>query len=309
MYSFTRLPPAAPLAALTNLMTIDVEDYFHVNAFAGQITSDAWPTFASRVESNTDRLLDLFAAHGVRATFFVLGWVADRHPRLIRRIADAGHELGSHSYWHRLVFSLTPDEFREDLRRARGAIGDASGVTVRGFRAPSFSIVERSLWALEILAEEGYAYDASIFPVRHDVYGIPDAPRQPHVIPVPSGSIAEWPGSTGRLGGDLRLPIGGGYFRLVPYAVTRRAITSFNADERHPAMFYLHPWEVDPDQPRQRASLRSGLRHYNNLARTEPRLRRLLADFKWGAIEDAMRPAAPRATEARIPAPVGAPTS
>ena len=306
MYSYTRLPPAAPPAALTNLMTIDVEDYFHVNAFAGQIRSDAWPTFTSRVEANTDRLLALFAEHGVRATFFVLGWVAERHPRLVRRIAEAGHELGSHSYWHRLVFSLTPDEFREDLRRARGAIGDASGVTVRGFRAPSFSIVDRSLWALDVLAEEGYDYDASIFPVHHDVYGIPEAPRQPHVISVPAGNITEWPGSTGRLGGDLRLPIGGGYFRLVPYAVTRRAITSFNADERHPAMFYLHPWEVDPDQPRLRASLRSGLRHYNNLARTEPRLRRLLADFRWGAIEDAMRPAPPRATDTRIPAPVGA---
>jgi polysaccharide deacetylase family protein (PEP-CTERM system associated) len=306
MYRYLPLPPrAVPAAPITNLMTVDVEDYFHVNAFAGVISPDTWASFPSRVEANTERMLELFAAHGVRGTFFVLGWVAERYPGLVRRIAGAGHEIGSHSHWHRLVYSLSPEEFRDDLRRARGAIGDATGITVRGFRAPSFSIVERSLWALDVLADEGYDYDASIFPVRHDVYGIPGAPRQPHLIACGSRSLAEWPGSTGRLGGELRLPIGGGYFRLFPYAATRRAIASFNAEERHPAMFYLHPWEVDPDQPRLRASFRSGLRHYNNLARTEPRLRRLLADFRWGAIADALPTRSPEA-DSLVLAPAGA---
>jgi polysaccharide deacetylase family protein (PEP-CTERM system associated) len=306
MYSYLPLPPRPAAASIVNLMTVDVEDYFHVNAFAGRVARDSWPTFPSRVEANTARILGLFAEHGVRGTFFVLGWVAERYPQLVRRIADAGHEIGSHSHWHRLVYSLTPEEFREDLRRARGAIGDATGITVRGFRAPSFSITERSLWALDVLADEGYDYDASIFPVRHDVYGIPGAPRHPHLIECGSRTLFELPGSAGRLGGDLRLPIGGGYFRFFPYAATRRAIASFNDDEGHPAMFYLHPWEVDPAQPRLRASFRSGLRHYSNLARTEPRLRRLLTDFRWGAIEDAFPRRAPDVASGWIPAPAGA---
>jgi polysaccharide deacetylase family protein (PEP-CTERM system associated) len=307
MYSHRPLPPLdlAP-APMTNLMTVDVEDYFHVNAFAGMVPRESWPTIPGRVESSTARLLDLFAEHGVRGTFFVLGWVAQQYPQLVQRIADAGHELASHSHWHRLVYSLSPEEFREDLRRARGAIGDATGVTVRGFRAPSFSIVERSLWALDVLAEEGYHYDASIFPVRHDVYGIPHAPRQIHIISRQSGTIVELPGSTGRIGGDLRVPIGGGYFRFLPYAATRRAIARFNAEERQPAIFYLHPWEVDPEQPRLRGSLRSGLRHYNNLARTEPRLRRLLADFRWGPIADALPLPDPPAAPIPPSAPTGA---
>jgi polysaccharide deacetylase family protein (PEP-CTERM system associated) len=268
-------------------MTVDVEDYFHVSAFAGVVTSAQWPQLTSRVVANTDRLLDLFAEHSVQATFFVLGWVAERHPDLVRRIAQGGHELASHSYWHRLVYDLTPAELRDDLRRARDVIESAAGVRVRGFRAPSFSIVERSLWALDVLVDEGYAYDASIFPVRHDVYGIPTAPPIPHVIDRAGGRILELPSTAARAGG-LRVPVGGGYFRLLPYAATRWAIARYAAVTRQPAMFYLHPWEIDPDQPRLKAPLPSRLRHYNQLGRTEPRLRRLLKEFAWGSVEAVM---------------------
>jgi polysaccharide deacetylase family protein (PEP-CTERM system associated) len=264
-------------------MTVDVEDYFHVNAFASTVSPADWPRFESRVVRNTERLLDLFAMHGARGTFFVLGWVAERYPALIARIARDGHEVASHSYWHRLVYNLTPDQLREDLRRARDVIESAAGVRVRGFRAPSWSIVGRSLWALDVLAEEGYEYDASIFPVVHDVYGIPDAPRHPHVIDRSGRPHLELPGCTAGLG-SARVPIGGGYFRLVPYAVTAWAIRRYAAAERQPAIFYLHPWEIDPDHPRLPASLKSRLRHYNQLGRTEPRLRRLLEDFSWDTV-------------------------
>jgi polysaccharide deacetylase family protein (PEP-CTERM system associated) len=291
VYAFTPLPvPAGDPARQVHMMTVDVEDYFHVSAFAGVVSREQWPALESRVAANTDRMLDLFAEHGVRATFFVLGWVAERHPALVRRIARDGHELASHSYWHRLVYDLTPEEFREDLRRARDVLEAVAGVRVRGFRAPSYSIVERSLWALDVLAEEGYAYDASIFPVRHDVYGIPDAPRAPHLIERAAGRLLELPGAAARVGG-APVPIGGGYFRLLPYAATRWAIARYAAAERQPAMFYLHPWEIDPDQPRLQAPLKSRMRHYNHLAQTEPRLRRLLRDFAWNSIEATLLPA------------------
>ncbi len=273
------------------MLSVDVEDYFHVNAFAGRITSDQWASFESRVVANTDRLIDLFAEHDVKATFFVLGWVAHRHPTLVARIAAAGHELASHSYWHRLVYRLTPAEFRDDLRQARDAIESASGVQVRGFRAPTYSIVSESLWALDELIAEGYAYDASIFPIRHDVYGIPAAPRAPHLIRRPGGTILELPGAAGRWA-FLTVPIGGGYFRLLPYDVTRRAIERFNRTERQPAMFYLHPWELDADQPRMSAPLTSRIRHYTHLSDTERRLRRLLRDFRWDTVAATVLPVA-----------------
>jgi polysaccharide deacetylase family protein (PEP-CTERM system associated) len=286
------------------MMTVDVEDYFHVSAFAGVVSREQWPALESRVVANTDRLLDLFAEHGVKATFFVLGWVAERHPGLLRRIAREGHELASHSYWHRLVYDLTPEDFRDDLRRAREVIESAAGVTVRGFRAPSYSIVERSLWALDVLAEEGYVYDASIFPVRHDVYGIPDAPRVPHVIQRAAGQLLELPGSAARLAG-APVPIGGGYFRLLPYAATRWAIKRYVATEGRPAMFYLHPWEIDPDQPRLQAPLKSRLRHYNHLAQAESRLRRLLRDFAWNSVEATLlRAVEPAGRRTSTPQPV-----
>lgn len=284
LYPFSPLAPTpAPGLPDVHMMSIDVEDYFHVNAFADRISPTDWPSFESRVVSNTSRLLDVFAEHHVHSTFFVLGWVAERHPALIRRIAAAGHELASHSHWHRLVYSLTPAAFREDLRRARDVIESATGVRVRGFRAPSYSITRAALWALDVLIEEGYDYDASIFPIRHDVYGIPDAPRVPHRIVRDGGSILELPGTAARWT-SLTVPVGGGYFRLLPYETTRRAIARYARTERHPAMFYLHPWEIDAGQPRIGVKLTSRIRHYTNLDSTEGRLRRLLTDFRWDTI-------------------------
>jgi len=261
-----------------------VEDYFQVSAFEGFVHRDQWDSLESRVTRNTERLLEIFAEHGTVGTFFVLGWVARRYPGLVRQIAAAGHELASHSYAHRLVYQLTPSEFREDLLQAKHAIEDAAGVAVRGYRAPSYSITRRSLWALDVLLEEGYEYDASIFPIHHDRYGIPDAPRHAYQITGQQGALWELPGSTTQLVGH-NLPIaGGGYFRLLPYAWTRYGIRAVNARERKPVIFYLHPWEIDPDQPRLRASVLSQVRHYRNLHKTEPRLRRLLRDFRFSTI-------------------------
>jgi polysaccharide deacetylase family protein (PEP-CTERM system associated) len=267
-----------------NAMSVDVEDYFQVSAFDEAISRDRWDSFESRVRANTERVLATLEPTRTRATFFVLGWVAERHPALIRQIADRGHEIASHGYDHRLVFDLTPDEFRADLRRARAAIESAAGVTVRGYRAPSFSITERSLWALDILIEEGYAYDASIFPIRHDRYGMPSAPRHIHTITRRAGSLWEVPGSTTRVSGMI-LPIaGGGYFRLLPYGWTRRGIARVNLRERQPVVFYIHPWELDPEQPRLPASQLTRLRHYRNLSETVPRLERLLSEFRFDSI-------------------------
>jgi polysaccharide deacetylase family protein (PEP-CTERM system associated) len=269
---------------IVNAMTVDVEDYFHVSALASAAPRDSWDSFESRVVANTDRLLLVFAEHGVTATFFVLGWVADRHPALVRRIASAGHELASHSYWHRLVYEMTPAEFRDDLRRARRAIEDAAGVAVSGFRAPSFSITQQSLWALDTLIEEGYSYDTSIFPIRHDRYGIPDAPRHVHTLSCAAGSLVELPPATLRVG-RLNVPIaGGGYLRFWPYGWTAAGIRRINGRERRPVCVYLHPWEVDPEQPRLPASLLSRYRHYHNLERTETRLRHLLGEFSFASI-------------------------
>ncbi len=292
------LHPIDPAPAV-NVLTVDVEDYFHASAFAPVAPRDQWPQFESRVVRNTDRLLEMFARAGARATFFVLGWVAQREAALVRRIAEAGHELASHSYWHRLVYDLTPAEFRQDLRQARDVIEQAAGVPVRGFRAPSFSVTRRSLWAFDVLAEEGYAYDASIFPIRHDRYGIPDAPRHPHWIERPAGQVLELPGTTVCYG-RFRLPIGGGYFRLLPYELTRRAIRRLNASERQAAIFYVHPWEIDPDQPRLHASRLTRWRHYNQLGRTAARLERLLNDFQWNSVDAVLaRPTAGVAAEVR----------
>ena len=276
-------PGGAGTDAIVNVFTIDVEDYYHVSAFSSVAPPERWPSFESRVEASTSRILDICSEAGVRGTFFVLGWVADRFPALVRRIADNGHEVASHSYWHRLVYDLTPETFRDDLRRARTAIEQAAGVRVRGFRAPSYSITERSLWALDVLQDEGYDYDASIFPILHDVYGIPDAPRHAHR----RGRLLEVPGTTAIIG-RTRIPVGGGYFRLFPYGVTRWAVARVNRAEGRPAVFYLHPWEIDPEQPRLEAPWKSTLRHYNSLGRTELRLRRLLSDFRWDTVARVM---------------------
>jgi polysaccharide deacetylase family protein (PEP-CTERM system associated) len=280
------------MTSIVNMLTVDVEDYFHVSAFASSVSRDDWDHFESRVERNTDKLLGIFAEAGIHATFFVLGWVAERHPELLKRIVAGGHEVASHSHSHRLVYEMTPDEFRFDLRRAKGVIEAVTAVPVRGFRAPSFSITERSTWALDVLRQEGYQYDASIFPIHHDRYGIPNASRYPHMIrggatvAVAEKRLLEVPASTIRFGG-MNFPIGGGgYFRILPYAWTAFGIRRLNEREGMPAMVYLHPWEIDPDQPRLKASRLSRFRHYRHLAKTEPRLRRLLAEFRFAPIRD-----------------------
>jgi polysaccharide deacetylase family protein (PEP-CTERM system associated) len=275
---------AVETAAIVNAMSIDVEDYFHVSALAPWAPRDQWGGFESRVVANTERLLSIFAEADVTATFFVLGWVADRYPDLARRIAHAGHEIASHGYNHELVYDLTPEQFREDIRRAKALLESQTGHLVRGYRAPSYSITVKSLWALDVLLEEGYQYDASIFPVHHDRYGIPDAKRHAHVLERAGGRLAEVPPATVRMG-SMNLPVaGGGYFRLLPYRWTAWGLRRLNQAERRPAVFYLHPWEIDPMQPRLPAKGLSRFRHYHNLHRTERRLRRLLAEFVFGPI-------------------------
>jgi polysaccharide deacetylase family protein (PEP-CTERM system associated) len=258
-----------------NVFSVDVEDYFHVEAFSDVVDRSTWETYASRVEGNTRRVLDLLDESGIRGTFFILGWVAERYPSLVRDIVARGHEPACHSYWHRLIYRLTPAEFREDTRRAKDVIEQAAGVTLFGYRAPSYSIVARSLWALDVLAELGFTYDSSIFPIRHDVYGIPDAPRGPFKFTTKSGTIVEYPITTFRLAGAHNFPVGGGgYLRLLPFWYTRIGVRRAQ-EENLPLIAYIHPWEVDPEQPRLSGRLRSRLRHYTNLRKTVGRLRRL----------------------------------
>ena len=269
---------------IVNAMSVDVEDYFQVSAFDRVVSRAGWDDFESRVVPNTERILELFASEGVCATFFVLGWVAERFPRLVRQIAAAGHEIGSHGYHHQLLYTLTPAQFREDVRAAKALLEQASGTPVIGFRAPSYSIVESSLWALDILIEEGYAYDTSIFPIHHDRYGIPNAERHEHVVRRKAGTLIELPASTTRVG-KVNLPIaGGGYFRLLPYAWTRWGISRVNRREQKPVVFYFHPWEIDPDQPRFAVGAASRLRHYTGLDRTPERLRRLMREFRFTSV-------------------------
>jgi polysaccharide deacetylase family protein (PEP-CTERM system associated) len=265
-------------------MTIDVEEHFHANVFNGVVSKDKWSGLESRVCANTDRLLRLFSDANVRASFFVLGCVAERHQGLVKRIAAHGHEVASHGHGHELIYDQTRSAFREDVRRSKAVLESLTGVAVHGFRAPSYSITKRSLWALDILADEGYRYDASIFPVHHDRYGIPGAPRHPYAIDCSGRSLVEAPPSTVRVG-PLNLPVaGGGYFRLFPYAWTRWGIARLNEVERKPAIFYVHPWELDPGQPRLPLSRLSNLRHYSNLSKTELRLKRLVAEFRFGPL-------------------------
>jgi polysaccharide deacetylase family protein (PEP-CTERM system associated) len=265
-----------------------VEDYYHVSGFADRIAPRDWDSHESRVVSNTHRVLELLAEFGVRGTFFILGWVADRFPQLIRDIQQAGHELGCHSYWHRLVYRMTPDEFREDLRRAGRTIEDLSGAPVTAYRAPSFSIVEKSLWALDILIEEGFGHDSSIFPIYHDRYGMPGAEHFPHRIERPAGALVEFPPSVYRMA-KLNAPVGGGgYFRLYPAWLSEHCLSRINRGHHQPFMFYIHPWEFDPDQPRLPGSRRSRFRHYLNLSKTAPRTRRLLQRFRFGTMTEAL---------------------
>jgi polysaccharide deacetylase family protein (PEP-CTERM system associated) len=274
---------------LTNALTIDVEDYFHVAALAPSIDRDSWDSRESRVLRNTQKLLAIFEQCDVRATFFVLGWVAERNPQLVKEIAAHGHEVACHGFSHRPVYEQSPEEFYDETRRAKSLIENITGSAVLGYRAASYSIVRRSLWALDILVELGFAYDSSIFPIRHDRYGIADAERAPHCLPTPGGKvIVEWPLSTARIFG-VKVPVsGGGYFRLLPYWLTRWGLNSINQREARPFIFYLHPWEIDPGQPRVRATRLSRFRHYTNLGKCEERLLVLLREFRFGTARDGL---------------------
>lgn len=273
---------------MLNAFTVDVEDYYHVTAFENQISRADWDRFESRVTRGTHRVLDLLARHRTSATFYVLGWIAERFPGLVREIDAAGHEIGSHSYWHRLVYDLSPKAFREDLSASLKVIEDAIGKKVVHYRAPSFSITKKSLWALDILAEQGIVCDSSVFPIVHDRYGIPDAPPHVHQIETASGSLCEFPPSVVRVAG-VNLPVsGGGYFRLYPLAWTARWLKRINRRNR-PFMFYIHPWELDPQQPRLAAGSKlSRLRHRVNLGSTERKLDELLARFRFGRVSDVL---------------------
>lgn len=259
--------------------TVDVEDYFHVSAFASCIRPADWDHYECRIERNTRTVLNIAAECGTKGTFFVLGWVAQRYPDLVREIQAAGHEIGCHSHWHQLVYELGPDRFRRDLCESRDTLQQITGTAVRLYRAPSFSITTLSLWALSILAEEGFTIDSSIYPVRHDHYGIPDAPLLPHLKNTSAGPIAEFPGMVCQVGA-ANVPVGGGgYLRLLPWFVTRRLLHGVRRQGR-PLNVYIHPWEFDPHQPRIQAGLKSRFRHYQNLSTTASKIRSLLHEFR-----------------------------
>ncbi|MDB5717948.1 MAG: polysaccharide deacetylase family protein [Sphingomonas bacterium] len=271
---------------MRNALSVDVEDWFQVGAFERVIARDDWENLPRRVERNSDAVLRLFAETGVKATFFTLGWVAERHPALIARIVADGHEIASHGWDHARVFTMDPESFRADLRRARAAIEDAGGVGVTGYRAPSFSIDARTPWAHQILAEEGYVYSSSVAPLVHDHYGWPEAPRFAF-RPVAGQALVELPVTTVRVAGRTLAAGGGGFFRMLPYGFSRWAIGRVNAVDRQPAIFYFHPWEIDPGQPRiAHAPLRSRLRHYSCLSAMEGKLRKIIRKFEWGRVDE-----------------------
>jgi polysaccharide deacetylase family protein (PEP-CTERM system associated) len=266
-------------------MSVDVEDYFQVQALSSVYDVADWGACPSRVEANTDRLLEIFAAAHTRATFFTLGWIAERHGAMVRRIVAAGHELGSHGYDHSRVDRQSPEAFRADVRRTRAILEECAGVPVRGYRAATFSIGPTTPWAFRVLEEEGHSYSSSVYPVRHDNYAFPDAPRTAYR---PQGTSDFWeiPIATVRVAGRNFACGGGGYFRFYPYPVFRAALARINSKDVKPAVFYLHPWEVDPEQPRPSGvPFKSRLRHYLNLSKTEGRLHRLLRDFAWDRID------------------------
>jgi polysaccharide deacetylase family protein (PEP-CTERM system associated) len=270
------------ISAPLNSITVDVEDYFHTEAMGASVPRDLWDGMPTRIENNTQRMFELFASHGVRGTFFFLGWVAERFPGLVREAARLGHELACHSYWHRLIYRLSPAEFREDTRKAKNAVEDAAGMSVVGYRAPSFSLVKGTEWAQEILAELGFLYDSSVCPVNHDLYSNPDAPRVPHRVA--AGALLEFPVATVAVGGH-NFPVGGGgYLRILPYACTRWGLSRLNQAEGLRAVVYIHPWEIDPEQPRLPASLRSRFRQYTGLGTTAGKLKRMLEDFRFAPI-------------------------
>jgi polysaccharide deacetylase family protein (PEP-CTERM system associated) len=272
----------APRVSTVNALSIDVEDYFQVEAFA--IPPPDWPRFASRVEKNVEHVLNILAKHETKSTFFVLGWIAERFPRLVRRIVDCGHEIGCHGYGHQHIRRQTPEQFREDIHRARELLMEQAQRPIICYRAPSFSVTQSTIWALDIMSEEGFRIDSSIFPVRHDLYGMPDSSRFPHW----RNEMLEFPPTTIRIAQTNIGVGGGGYLRLFPYRFTRWAIRKINAVEKKPAMVYFHPWELDPDQPRISAPLKSRLRHYTNLGGMQMKIERLLSDFRFSTVTDVL---------------------
>ncbi len=285
-----------PEADIVNAMTVDVEDYFQVSAFENHIHRDSWEEITGRVEANTERVLELFELHGTKGTFFILGWVAERYPDLVRAIAAAGHEVASHGFSHIRVTQHSPAEFREDVETTKKILEECTGVEVKGFRAASFSIGAENLWAPDILEEAGYRYSSSIYPIRHDLYGMPNAPRFPFrhrksgllEIPITTFSFMNrnFPGG------------GGGYFRLYPYRLYSWILRRVNHYEHQTGVFYFHPWEIDPHQPRQKGiNLKTRFRHYTNLDRMESRIARLLTDFNWDRIDRIFLPASPSVTQ------------
>jgi polysaccharide deacetylase family protein (PEP-CTERM system associated) len=285
------------MSRVVNALSVDVEDYFMVSAFETRVPKAQWPAYESRVVQNTEKLLALFDEFQARATFFVLGWVGEKYPDLVRTIASRGHEVACHGYFHRLIYDQTPEEFRQDVRRAKEALERACGRPVIGYRAPSFSIVESTPWAWDILREVGFQYDASLLPAAHARGGLPGAPR----VPFRKNGLGEFPMSTMEIAG-LRFPFsGGGYFRLMPYALVRWGIQRLNR-QGIPAVVYLHPWEFDPDQPRLKGKAVDTFKHYVNIRRAEKKLRRLLSDFSFRPVHDVLNAAlAPAANSANVP--------
>ena len=268
---------------IVNALTVDVEDYFQVSAFEPHIARSDWDTLPCRVEANVDRILGLLDDHGAHATFFTLGWVAERYPSLVRRVADAGHEVASHGSAHRRAHEQPRDEFEDDIARAKALLEDVTGMPVQGYRAPSFSVGPSNAWAFDCIASAGYRYSSSVYPIRHDHYGAPQSPRFPHEV---TPGLIELPVATVRMLNSNWPAGGGGYFRLLPYEVSRWSIARINSVDRQPAMFYFHPWELDPGQPRVAGvSAKTRFRHYLNLGRTEARLTRLLRDFRWDRVD------------------------
>lgn len=275
---------------ITNAFTCDVEDYFQVSALAEHFPRASWEQVDCRVEANVDRILEMMARHQAKGTFFTLGWLAERYPAMVRRIAAAGHEVASHGYSHERASDMNPRSFSADIRLAKAVLEDITGEEVSGYRAPSFSIGEGNLWAHDCIAEAGYAYSSSVYPVKHDHYGIPDAPRFAWRL---ANGLLEVPVTTNRFLGRNWPAGGGGFFRLLPYPVSRWQIARVNARDRQPGIFYFHPWEIDPEQPRvKEASAKTRFRHYVNLEQTAGRLERLLSDFSWGRADSVFRDAA-----------------
>lgn len=292
---------------MVNALSIDVEEYFHPAEIQRVLPMEQWAALPSRVEAQTDEILGLLAQHSVSATFFILGVVADRTPAVVRRIAQAGHEIGCHSYAHPVIYELTPAEFRRDTLRAIAAIETASGVTPRLYRAPSYSITDRSLWALDILAECGFKIDSSIVPIHHDRYGIPGFARHPEMVSTAAGPILEIPVATVEVGKGQIMPVGGGaYLRLLPYRYTAAGIRRVNQSERRPVCIYFHPWEIDPDQPRLAGSLISRVRTYRGLRGMKRKLERLLTDFRFSTLTAVFGEGHPDSISGNTPAPVAA---